>query len=193
MDWSCKMKSGAPIFSLILILASALTMGCQGGGSEDLEVKTRGSEFILIDGTGKSCKQLAVDPTAADDVPAIKMVIGQVYMNWKGKSPLQLEYMRIRLQGNGLSGGVFSKTFAGEELSYMFTGAAGTVTFPANAGEIASDSGCAVMVGGLSMTDKTKDAYGQGSALIYATTLDGDTLVPVQTETYFSWRFDGIR
>ncbi|MBX2996687.1 MAG: hypothetical protein KF681_17845 [Bdellovibrionaceae bacterium] len=187
------MKIGTKTLALMLALTSALSMGCQGGGSEDLEVKTRGSEFILIDGTGKSCKQLVVDQSAADDVPAIKMVIGQVFMNWKGKSPLQLEYMRIRLQGSGLSGGVFSKTFAGEELSYMFIGAAGTVTYPANVGEITSESTCAVMVGGLSMTDKTKDAYGQGSVLIYATTLDGDTIVPVQTETYFSWRFDGIR
>lgn len=193
MDWSCKVKSRSPFYLVILGLSAALALGCQGSGAEDLEVKTRGSEFILIDGTGKSCKQLAVDPTASDDVPAIKMVIGQVYLNWTGKSPLQLEYMRIRLQGGGLSGGVFSKTFAGEELSYMFTGAPGTVTYPANVGEITSDNSCAVMVGGLSMADKTKDAYGQGSVLIYATTLDGDTLIPVQTESYFSWRFDGIR
>ncbi|MFN7729010.1 MAG: hypothetical protein ACK5P7_07625 [Bdellovibrio sp.] len=176
----------------LLIGSGLLLAGCSGTGTEDLEIRTRNAQFILVDATTKSCRQVIEAPQDEDDLQPISMSIGTITIDWKGKNPLQISYMRFLLQGAGIQGGVFSKTISGSDLGYTWRGNAGIVSFPAQVGEVTSVPGCNVAIGGIPLADKTKSSSGQGSLLIYGLTADGDQDVPVQVRTYFSWRFDGI-
>lgn len=178
---------------IILILLALVQLSCGDKEDPELEVVVRYNNVILIDGTGRSCtlqKAPSSGEVAEDDVSPLKALLGGILVTWSGEGEMEILYVRFRFDGQGNQQSI---TISGEELGYMMLGNPGRVVMnSATVPIINSANSCNLEVGGISVGDKTKSQFGQGSVLVYGVTTKNGQQTAVQAQGFFSYQFDGI-
>jgi hypothetical protein len=179
----------------LLIAAATSLLSCEGIQNQQFTTTVANGDMILLDTTGRSCKlQISGDPgTDADDLTAVKAIIGQFRIRWAGPNNLNLKYLRVRFVSSGISGGEQFMTFSGQDLAFIWNGVAALSPVAPSASDQSSTPLCTFEVGGINLVDKKKTIFGTGSLFIYGTTLEGDLEVPVTSEQFFNFRFDGVQ
>jgi len=179
-------------FIIVVIALSQLSCGNQQ--AQPLTIEVRHRNVILIDGSGRSCtKQNStqdLNPNE-DDLSPVKALLGGVRIEWRGEKDLEILYLRIRLTPNGSPEQLINLT--GAELGYALINSPARVVMRGGSSQVIDSSTvCNLEVGGINVGDKTRSQFGQGSILVYGTTLQNGQQVPVQAQGFFSFQFDGI-
>ncbi len=155
-----------------------------------VQAQTTYPDYILLDAEGMSCRQQIQDPTGFNDVDAVKMMLGTIDLQWDGDQEFRMEYMKISLMSNDLSGQRFTRIYSGLDLAYMWMGKPGVVRVAPHS-TLSTASSCFVEVGGISLTDSRVPASGTGEILFYGTYRDGKGTKSTVITQPFSFKFDG--
>jgi len=187
-----KMKRIRRPFILILLLLP-LSISCGNGGTQGFDSSIPQTQLLLLDAPGSSCKQQLSSPTDPPDLSSLVAIVNQVQIKWNGTYPLNLVYFHFHFSGDNIASGGFDITYTGTDLAYIWKGTALLpITVQPSVNPTVSASGCQFTVGGITLVDKTKSAFGSGTLLIYATTQTdaaGQNIVPVTSEQYFTYSY----
>lgn len=189
------MKTPATLLKIVSLCALAGTVSCQSEFDQDFDLALRQDKVVLINAATRSCALQIADPGFAqgNDIPADYAYFGGFQINWKSsnKHPLHLEYVEITFRGAAV-GGKKVITLAGTDLAFIWSGSA-TITDILPGTEPTSSSKCNMVVGGITVADPAQSYDGQGTFLVYGTTLadDGNGVVPVISTTNFSYTYRG--
>jgi hypothetical protein len=182
-------------FLLGVCILSLVQLSCGDKAKQLLTVETRFKNIVLIDGPGRSCTRqndssTSVNPNEPDLSP-VKGLIGGLIISWNGTTELEILYIRIRL--NVAGGNEQIITISGIELGHLLTSnGAARVLVPPGPVTIDSSNFCNFEIGGINIGDKTKSQFGQGTVLVYGTTIENGQQKSVQAQSFFSFQFDGI-
>lgn len=176
---------------LVFILAAGLSVSCEQVSTEGFETSLSNDTFTMLNAKALSCKMQIEDPSADNDLSPVTMNIGRIKIRWEGSSALRLEYIQIILEGAAIATKSQEFPLSGTDLAYVWKGSSGTVEITPSSSDQSSTGSCSWTLGGISISDKTKPAFGNGRMLFYGTTEENGRRVPVTSQQYFSWQYAG--
>lgn len=181
-------------YLLMLLFLSSVYAGVScSSSSQQLEIRGKYRDVVLVDTKGRSCVSFYSTPTDPPDLSPIKAIMGGVKLNLKGQVPLEIIYLRLRFDLGNDNQAV--TVISGEELSALFTTnpSSGAVVLPANTSVDTSQlaNACNWEVGGISLANKDQSVFGSATLSVYALTQENPPKV-IQASDNFAFQFIGL-
>lgn len=176
-----------------LILPALFSVSCEKIENEDIQVVMPSEQLNLVDTSGRSCKlQTASSGPVEDDLTAVTVLVNRFGIKWTGKNPLRIAFVRFTLTGGGISG-EYTQVISSAELGYMWKGNTGDMVVELSPSDTPTQTStrCNITLGGVPITNRKTNSYGQGKLTVYGTTSSGDTSEGVSATAYFGWTFFG--
>lgn len=170
--------------ALLAVILIAGGTSCRKNLSDGLEVGLPSKSYRISNTEDYSCGGNTSNPP---DIQASHINFRKLEVKWRGEKDLVLEGVRIVLNSSDLSGGVFEKEITGSDFDILVGSVSSTrIVSP---GEVLKMS-CDMKIGGISLNDPKRSAFGSGYVRLLGATPDGDVDTAVGNEAYFSFEFN---
>lgn len=152
-------------YSLVsVLLFSVASLGAQ------LDLQLKSDYVLLLNATTKSCQQLYSGTGSFDDIASTYGSIPQMSLSWSGPSNLTVHYIQVSLQGPELAGQEYRAVLGGDQLRYTWYASTADqfrdVELQKNESQ---QNACPVKFGSVFPINRSLDARGTGSILVYGT------------------------
>lgn len=176
------MKKNLLLLTLFAVLGAAAT-SCRKNLSDGLEVGIPSKSYRISNTEDYSCGGNTSNPP---DIQASHINFRKLKVRWKGEKDLVLEGVRVVLNSSDLAGGVFEKEITGTDFDVLVGSVSSTRTLSPG-GEL--EMSCDMKIGGISLNDPKRSAFGSGYVRLLGATADGDVDTAIGNEAYFSFEF----